>query len=176
MSGATQGAYLEGRQRLEAEDLGGAMTRWQEVAETAEVSSWMFFRMGEVQAEAKEWERAHSACRSALEAADGPEAQVAVWRAIGRAYEEQRRFDEAILAYRSAQEAGQRAWGEKSLSVATSFKDLGGVAYARRDLARTVEYYRDALKIEERLAPESLAVAGSLTQLGHVASPPSFFK
>jgi CHAT domain-containing protein len=43
------------------------------------------------------------------------------------------------------------------------------VAYARGDLARAEQYYQQALAIQEKLAPNSLQVAGTLNNLGNVA-------
>jgi tetratricopeptide (TPR) repeat protein len=53
--------------------------------------------------------------------------------------------------------------------MASTLNNLGNVAYSRGDLARAEQYYQQALAIYEKLAPNSLDVAGTLHNLGNVA-------
>jgi CHAT domain-containing protein/Tfp pilus assembly protein PilF len=55
-----------------------------------------------------------------------------------------------------------------SLDAAKTLGDIGVVAFERGNLAEADKYYREALDIEEKLAPGSLEVAGTLTNMGLV--------
>ncbi len=93
------------------------------------------------------------------------EAQAESWQYAGQ-------LAKAEAGYRSALEAGQAgdtAWGE-SLQAAGTLAKLGNAVRLQSRLDEAAQIQDRALKIRERLAPDSLAVADSLHHLAMVAN------
>jgi CHAT domain-containing protein len=92
------------------------------------------------------------------------EAQAESWQYAGQ-------LAKAEAGYRAALEAGQAgdtAWGE-SLQAASTLAKLGNIVRLQSRLDEAAQIQERALKIRERLAPDSLAVADSLNHLAMVA-------
>lgn len=166
--------YLKGRELIAAGKLDEAADRWRGLGETPEeTADWrlrcgLSLRMGEIWAQAREWERAQAALGSALEAAGDSRSRAAIWSALGSSHQRQNELEEATAAYRTALET----WDEEapdSLAVAASLNQLGDMASGRGDLEQADELLRRALALREKLAPESLEVAESLNALGWAA-------
>ncbi len=167
-------AYAEGRELVAAGEWRRGIDRWIDLSRTAEKEevscfhSWFFLRIGDVWARRRAWEEAHALYREALGHSERAETQVVVWNAIGDAYRRQEKYGEAFDAYRSKREIWQAHWG-KGLGFAQSQAELGSVARRRDELAAAEEHLRDALGIQEELAPASTTLARTLRELGVVA-------
>ncbi len=165
------GNYLQGREYLEAGEIGEAVSSWEKVVSAAKdwrLRCWMGRRIGEVWVKQGEWQRAQATYRSALEQAREPFPKTVLWRAFGNVYSHQNESEQARQAYSSATKIRERTWGKESLALAQSLNDLGVLAFYRGDLARATELLQRALEISQELAPGSLTVAASLCNLGIV--------
>ena len=129
---------------------------------------WLLLSIGDAWGQARQWEKAHNAYRSALEAAQNPLSRVAVWRAIGYAYEKASEFEAAREAYGSALEIREKTWGE-TLAFSRGLTDLGVLDLRQGRLDAAQGRNQRALEIRRELAPGSLDVARSLNNLGILA-------
>ncbi len=165
--------YERGRKLIDAGDFEAGTDLWYKVAGVAEsqaldnerLTCWLLLHIGDAWGEARQWEKAHDAYRAALKTARDPLARVAIWQAIGFAYEKANDFEPARKAYGSAREIRQGTWGE-SLALARSLNVLGRLDAKQRRLAAAQGYFEAALEIQQKLAPTSLDVASSLSGLG----------
>jgi CHAT domain-containing protein/Tfp pilus assembly protein PilF len=171
------GAYKQGKTAVESKQLETGITLWVTVAKSAEstnetaIACWMQLRTGDAWAEAQRWKEAlaaYDSARGMAESATNSVPYAVTWALIGRAFERQRRFNDAEGAYLSALAVREKHSGE-SLSLARSLNDLGSVAYARRDLGTAEGYHKRALALREKLAPDSLDLAASLNNVGRLA-------
>ena len=167
--------YQKAQEFADSEDFPAAELVWKELEQSAEAAadwrlrSWILLRTGEMWADAREWEKAHTALRSALAAARDPLSEVTVWQAIGDTYwATQSKLDEARRAFESAQRIREKTWGE-SLSLARGLMSLGAVSVRQGRLGEAADCFERSLKIRERLAPDGLEVARSLNNLGIAA-------
>ena len=167
--------YAKGKELMEGDEVEAGIDVWRKVVAIAEYQDaagrlrcWLLFQMGDAWGEARQWEKAHEAYRSALETAQDPVSRVVVWKAIGLAYEKASEFEAAREAFGSSQEIRERTWGE-SLTLAKGFHDLGRLDFMQSRLDSAQAYWQRALEMTQKLAPDSLNVAASLSYLGIVA-------
>ncbi len=163
--------FLQGKERSEAGDPEAASALWEKLAGNVEADwrlrCWILLQTGEAWAAARELEKAQGAYRSALELAQDPLSQVAVRQIMGDAYRKQDELDRAREVYAELQVIRENNWA-KSLALAKSWNELGGVAYRQGQLIPAQNHWKRALKIRQELAPDSLEVAVSLNNLGVV--------
>ena len=165
--------YLRGRERLAAGETAQAANLWEKLAAAAanwRLRCWLRLRLGEIWFEARDWETARAAYRSALDEAREPLPRALIWRAIGKGHERQSEFEPARQAYDAAQDIRGDTWGPVSLAVAESLNDLGDMALTRSDVKRAAALFQRALELRQKLAPGSLGVAESLNNVGVVAT------
>ena len=167
--------YARGKKLVEAEKFEAGIDLWHKVAGVAEnqaaderSSCWLLLRIGDAWGQARQWEKAYSTYRSALETTRDPLARVTIWKTIGDVYEKASEFERAREAYVSAQEILERTWGE-SLIFARGLNDLGDLGWRQGRLDAAQGYWQRALDIRQRLAPDSLDLAASLNNLAVVA-------
>ena len=142
--------YARGQELIAAEELEAGIDLWHKVAgiagkQAADGGSrcWLLLRIGDAWGRARQWEKAHGAYRSALEAARDPLSQAAIWQAIGDAYKKASEFEAAREAYGSAQEIRKRSWGE-SLAFARGLNDLGDLDRRQGRLDAAQGYHQRA--------------------------------
>lgn len=168
--------YSKGRKLIESGDLEAGIDLWRTSIRLAEdqtvdagLGAWLLFRIGNIWAEATQWQKAQQAYHSALETAQYPLAKSAIWQALGDAYAGSNNLDEARKAYRFAQELQESTWGE-SLTLAKSLTDLGRLDLAQSRFDSAEGYWQRVLEIRQKLAPGSLDMASSLNDLGNLAA------
>jgi len=167
---ALEEIYSTGRSYLTSGNIEAAVRAWSSLVAGAAgedgrvLRVWIALRIGETWGEQGDWEKAIESFREALEAGKSPLAQIVAWAALGDAHESRNELEAAEDAYHSTLKIRQKLSPE-SLGVASSLRNLGGVAWDCGDLERAQYYFRRALKIKEKLAPKSLTVATSLLNL-----------
>jgi CHAT domain-containing protein/Tfp pilus assembly protein PilF len=170
-------AYLHGQKLIAAADLDKGISAWRELATQAnrendsELAAWLSIRIGATLANARRWDEAHAAFRTAADTvkdADSPSGARIV-EADGSAFEAQNDFLNAEAAYREALRI-RESRSRETLAGAASLTRLGVLARVKDDSAAAEGYFRRALGIAEKLAPESAQVAMNLSSLGSVAS------
>ncbi|HKX26063.1 MAG TPA: tetratricopeptide repeat protein [Blastocatellia bacterium] len=168
--------YQEGSAALQAQKPKEAIERWGAAVKAAPESeqqsaAWIYGRIGEVHEGQNQWRQALEAYTAAwkiLKESGDAAARSRMLTALGRAnrslsdlaavescWEEARKIDA---------EAGNEMW------VAGDLNNLGSIAFYRTNLQGAQDYYRRALAIGERLAPDSLVAAASLNGLGNITS------
>lgn len=167
--------YINGKELIEAKKIEEGMRFWRSIVGDAEKETvdvrlrcWLLLRIGDVWSMEGQWENAHGAYRFALETAYDPRSRVAIWQAIGDAFEKANDFEKAREAYSSAQEIREGSWGE-SLALARGMHYLGRLDWWQTRLDSLQVYWQGALEIRRKLAPGSLALASSLNNLGGLA-------
>jgi len=169
--------YVEGKARVEAEDLAAVEQSWRSAAESARtvgdgrLAAWFLDRLAEALAKAGKWPEADTAYQEAvagLERASEHLAEAELLRRWGGISDRRGAVDAAIERYQRAL-ALDRARAPKSLAVARTLTALGISTRHRRQYAAAEELLRQALAIQEELAPGTTEVAENLTELGVLA-------
>jgi CHAT domain-containing protein len=170
------GRYEEGRSALRTQRRAEAIGHWVAAADIARQSgdsagaAWLRMRAGEVHEQQRRWEEARAAYASAfatLPASADAASKSHLLSAIGRC---SRRLSDFSAAENNFQQAlatdtaaGHEMWAARDLS------GLGSIAYSRGNLSAAQDYESRALAVKNRVAPDSLDVAGSLNGLGALA-------
>ncbi len=164
--------YVRGKELVEAEEIEAGVGVWRKLAGAEEnqaadgsLRCWLLFRIGDTWGQERQWEKAHRAYRSALEATQTPIALVAIWQAVGDAYRSASVFETARKAYESAQEIRESSLGE-GLALAKGLDDVGILDAKQGRIDSAQKSFQSALEIRNQLAPGSLDVASSLNELG----------
>jgi CHAT domain-containing protein/tetratricopeptide (TPR) repeat protein len=173
-SGALLPVYLEGQALALAGKRKEAAIKWRSIVDPAETDlpawlrPWLFFHVGQAQAEARHWEETDAAYREAIQNAAGaePALQAQLLRARASAFEQQSIWTEAERYYQEA--AAKEESAQDRLSRAVDMDNLGNVASTRGDYPRAIDYYLQSFHIREELAPGGLAFVLSLNHLGWV--------
>ena len=168
--------YAEGADALVARRTDDVITHWTSAASAAQktgdaaVAAWLYGRVGELRQGQRRWKEAAAVHLSAWELLRQGGDQATRSRtlaALGRCWLNANDLQAARRWYEQAEQldlaAGYEAW------AATTLANLGYLAFFRSDYDASADYHHRALSIRERLAPDSLAVAGSLNDLGGVA-------
>src|SRR5215212_523570 len=167
-------AYTEGRQRIAAGDVEGGVALWDRLAD---LKPWILLQAAEDWSNAGEPEKARSALQAALEESADPRVRVAALSALGQSYQDASDTVHAEASYRSALEianagnagdTGDTARGE-SLQTAAMTSRLGSVLRQQNRMPEATQAITAAMEMRERLAPGSLDVADSLSQLAGLA-------
>ena len=114
-------------------------------------------------------DKARADLEAALAEARDAQARVAILEELGESYQYANEMDRAEASFRAALDTGEAAWGE-SLQVAATMARLGNVLRLKGRQDEAAQLQERALKIRERLAPDSLEVAASLHQMFLIAS------
>lgn len=141
----------------------------QEAGDTA-AAAWLYGRVGEIHEGQQRWKEASAAHAEAwglLNRSSDREAQSRTLFALGRCSQNLNDFTAAQQWYEQAAQSATASGNEMWLARATG--NLGEVAFSRGDLTRAQDYAARALRIREKLSPDSLEVAASLNSLGAVA-------
>ena len=118
------------------------------------------FDSGDVEAAVRTW---RSLADGARDEGDGDlQVWIVLW--IGEAWVEQGAWDKAIESFRDALESS-----ESPLVQIAVWESLGDTHESRNDFDAAEDAYDSALRIRQKLYPESLSVAVSLNHLGTVA-------
>jgi CHAT domain-containing protein/Tfp pilus assembly protein PilF len=162
--------YAEGRRRVEAGDLEGGVSRWNELGQRAEPSlkCWLLLQVSEAWSQGGQGDRARSALQEALAEARDAQTKVEILEALGENHRYAGELARAETSLRSALEVGEAAWGE-SLRVAGTLARLGNVLRLLNRLDEAAQLQGRALAIRQRWAPDSPAVADSLHHLALVS-------
>ena len=168
--------YSEGSTLLESGASDEAVAKWTDAAGAAEKegdktsASWLYRRMARILFRQRNWEGALQSNESALELLSGSgdmAARSKTLSSLGRCSQNLNDFDAAKEWYDQACEASEGAGYE--LWLADMLTSVGIVADMRGDPRAAESYFLRVLEIRERLAPDSLDVAGSLNNLGIAA-------
>jgi tetratricopeptide (TPR) repeat protein len=133
-------------------------------------AAWLYGRVGEVYESQRKWkegQEAYAAAWGLLKGSADAAAQSRTLSALGRCSQNLNDFPAAQGWYDHAAQVDEAAGNERW--AADDLNQSGIVSYYRGNLDAAHDYHTRALKIKERLAPDSLAVAASLTNLGNVA-------
>ena len=168
--------YREGQQLAAGGKLSEAEARWRAIAAQAKsfdppwLRPWVYFHIAQLRGEARQWKESDQAYQEATQngtaAGAGVEAQVL--RAWGKTFDQRSIWAEAERCYEQASEKGGDSSIE-SLAHAADLDNVSSLARKRGDLPKAADYYQQALRIRETLAPASLPVATSLNNLGDLA-------
>jgi CHAT domain-containing protein/Tfp pilus assembly protein PilF len=168
--------YQESQELAKAGDQSHISDWWLAAMETDQpgppwMRSWLLIHTAGLLAESRHWEDADKVFEKAIEQAAGlnPGITNQLLRAWAHTFEQRSDWENAEKYYQQAIAEAQKLSKEKNLTVAASLNSLGLVAFSRGHLAKTEEYYGQALAIEERLAPASMVTARSLNGLGDLA-------
>ena len=171
-------AYEEGKRLIAAKEIDRGIAAWRELAAQSSnandpvLAAWLFLRVGDTLGAARNFDEAHAAYRTALEAIkahrDQPIIPARIWDADAAAFERQNDFRNADAGYRLALQIREKN-PQETLALARSLTSVGNAARSRGDLTAAHELFKRALAIRERLAPKSLDVAASLNNLGIAA-------
>lgn len=167
--------YRKARAAQQAEKMAEAISLWIMAAKEAEkdgdkvVASWLYWSAGLIYEAQENWKEAQEVHALAWKSVDGSQdaaAQVKVMESLGwcnqnlKNYPASQEWYERALQVNTA--AGYEIWAAGDLT------DLGRIALATRDFQTAQEFFGRALKIYERLTPDSENVASSLGLLGDV--------
>ncbi|HZR27531.1 MAG TPA: CHAT domain-containing protein [Terriglobales bacterium] len=166
--------YLGGKDLASAGKLTQAAGIWRQSAEAQKscvlwLSAWLLFHSSEELARGKRWRESNTTYKEAIQhAADaGPLVVTHILRSWAWSLWSQHDLVSAenyyLLAIDESQESG------KDLITASILINVGIVAFYRGDLAQAEEYLQRSLLMDQKLAPDSFAVAESLGNLGIVA-------
>ena len=168
--------YARGRDLIHAGELEKGIDLWHEAVTAAEgqntdwsVRCWLLLRIGDALGKTRQWEKADSIYRRALETSRDPRSRVLVWWAIGTLAEKRADLDRAAESYERSLEIAQKL-APGGLYVAKILYRLAGLAFARGHLDRMAELGEEALGIRQELAPGSLDLAWSLNASGLLAA------
>ena len=154
-------AYAEGRKRIEAGDVEGGTALWEPLAE---LRPWILLETAEA------WSAAgrHEKARAVLEGIAGGDTRVrvAVLDALGRS---RLTSSDMVLAEESFRAALALLGPGESLRAAALTSRLGLALRRQNRMAESAQAHSEALRMRERLAPDSLDVAESLKELAILA-------
>jgi len=164
--------YQEGEKLAENRKLVEAGQAWRKIAEQSQcppLSVWFLYHAASLGDEAKQWKDTDSLYQSALERAPQDDSQIrgAILHAWASSFRQRndlssaRKYEEQALEQARLQSA-------QSLTVATSFMNLGSIVYLAGDVAGAQKDFQQALDLCQKLASNSLATARSLNGLGEV--------
>ncbi len=155
----------------------GGVRAWTAAAKAAQeageqaAAAWLYGRVGGIYEGQRKWKEAREAHTTAwelLQQGSDAAAQSRTLVALGRCSQNLNDFPAALRWYERAREVDEAGGYERW--AASDLNDSGIVSYHRGNLSAAQDYWTRALKIRERLAPDSLDVAMSLNNLGAVAS------
>jgi CHAT domain-containing protein/Tfp pilus assembly protein PilF len=129
-----------------------------------ETACWLYYKAAQLVAEKKDYDKAIVLCGKAKNKAvdvKDPGIVIMIWSFLGRTYKSRNDFQRAGDCFNEALKAA----GE-NLAASFALNNLGILSKDRGDLKKAEEYFRKALAMRERLAPESLDLAASLNNLG----------
>jgi CHAT domain-containing protein/Tfp pilus assembly protein PilF len=133
-------------------------------------AAWLQIRIGESREGERQWKEAAEAYAAAwelLKNSGDAAAQSRTLAALARCSQNLNDFPAALRWYEQAEKidasSGNEFWASSDLAA------MGNVALNRGDLSAARDYHTQALRIRERLAPDSLDVAASFYGLGGVA-------
>jgi CHAT domain-containing protein/Tfp pilus assembly protein PilF len=134
------------------------------------VAAWLLIQASAALADARRPAEAHAVIREAAVVAGGTGDRAAiagVLEAQAQLYERSNDATNAEIAYRAV--IATRQGGETAnLGTAKGLVDLGFVAIGRGDLAAAEPRIREAAELQRRLAPGSVVLARSLSNLGRL--------
>jgi CHAT domain-containing protein len=132
---------------------------------------WFMNRAATLLSESKDWSSADSAYQESIEFAEKTASSITgqLLRAWASTYRQRGDWATAERCYRQsiAQEGNAQ-----TLSKAETSADMGTIMLERRNLAAAEAYFEQALIIRSKLAPDSLAMAKSLGDMGTVTRYP----
>ncbi|MGB3766266.1 MAG: tetratricopeptide repeat protein, partial [Phormidesmis sp.] len=101
-----------------------------------------------------------------LENHPSPTLQQSIQRKLGNAYEQMRRFEDAVFAYERALEQARKLDQPEKVSIVLS--DLGDVALSQRQFERARDFYNQSMEIDVARDDRN-SQASTYHQLGNVA-------
>jgi len=129
--------------------------------------AWLWGLAGEAWEKAAEWEKALEAYRAAWEGwqqVGDTAARARTAAALGRCHWNRSEWDASVGWYDQAWQIDQKVG--RPMWEANTLNNLGQIARQRGDIVTAQDYLIRALRIRERLAPDSLEVANTLNSLG----------
>ncbi|HET9229273.1 MAG TPA: CHAT domain-containing protein [Thermoanaerobaculia bacterium] len=163
--------YEQGRQRIASGDLDGGAALWRSVLDSLQAapasSSWLESRLAKAYSAAGRWSEADAAWEQAARRVEPHHASGAaqILDAWARTLNQRNAHDRAEACHRRALELLPK----ESLAAARHLSALGTLV-RRNDPAAGEALLKQAYAIREKLAPDSLDFAASLTDLGIVAA------
>lgn len=163
--------YEQGRQRIASGDLDAGAALWRSVLGSLqaapESSAWLESRLAKAYGAAGRWSEADAAWEQAARRLEPHQASGAaqILDAWGRTLNQRNAHDRAEACHRRALELQPK----ESLAAARQLSALGTLV-RRSDPAAGEALLKQAYAIREKLAPDSLDFAASLTDLGIVAA------
>jgi len=167
--------YEDGRAAQKAKKPDDVITAWTAAAKAAQeagdtgAAAWLYWRVGGIHEGRRQWKEgieAYAAAWDLLKQGTDAAAQSRTLLALGRCHENVNDFPVAKRWHEQAEQVDTAAGNE--IWAAGDFTNLGIVTFNRGDLAGAQDYFERALRIRERLAPNSLDGAASLNNLGNV--------
>ncbi|HEY6305461.1 MAG TPA: CHAT domain-containing tetratricopeptide repeat protein [Candidatus Angelobacter sp.] len=167
-------AYREGAKLAEAGKLVQAAEVWRNAADRAQgsqyswLSPWLLSRAAHKLADGQQWKEADDAYQEAIARAAlaGPGVAPLLLFDWAATFCERSDWDQAVKYLQQAIAENQKA-GLENL-VARGINQLGWISWQQGDLLGAERQYRQALEIEERLEPASIASASIEINLGIV--------
>lgn len=168
--------YMKAKEVQQTEKTAEEISFWIKAAIEAEndgdkiAASWLYWSAGLIYENQENWEEAkkvHASAWKAIEGSRDAAAQVKVMESIGwcsrnlKNYPASQRWYEQALQVNTV--AGYEIWAAADLTY------LGRNALSTRDFPAAQNFFDRALKIYERLTPDSVEVVTSLALLGGVA-------
>ncbi len=171
-SGTFLAAYRDGEKLADAGNLIEAAERWRAAAVEAERSQvpwlgpWFLFQAAQLLANGQKWKEADGMYQQAIlqSARIGPAIDAQLLYAWGLTFYQRSDWDQAEKHLQQAVAESEKA-GTENLT-AFSLNMLGSVARGRGDLAKSEEYFRQVLEIQEKLEPGTLTAAGTIINIG----------
>jgi len=166
--------YREGQQLAQSGKLVQAAERWRAAAMQAHepdspwLGAWLLSNAAELLAGARQWQQADDLYREAIEQTDGvgPNITADLLEDWAKTFDDRRDWVHAEKYHQQALAVRMKFGTEITVMASVTLNGLGLGSWRRGELARAEEYYSQALAIQEKLAPGSLYVAGSLVDLG----------
>src|SRR5215472_14596017 len=155
--------YREGQELAAAGKVSEAVERWRVDAEQSLQAGWgrpwLFFHMATALVRANLAHDADRAYQQAIEISGSSASTAALLlRSWADSLQKRNDLDSAQKYYRQAEIEDEKS-GKDSLLLALDFYSLGSVAYKRGNLAEAGEHYHQALAVQTKLAPQSIAIA-----------------
>lgn len=161
-------AYSQGQDLASRGKPRQAASRWRAAASDrshpAWLRVWFLLHAAETLTDARQLKEADGFYEEAFQ--EAPEMRAQLLQKRADAFQQGNNWDSAEKYYREALRV-EKPFG-KNFHIALILDSLGSVALARGDLAKSEEYFGQALSIQQTLAPKGLGVASSLTGLGKV--------
>jgi len=169
-------AYMEGKAALKERRINEAVSRWKMAAEAAQeggdkiAAAWLYARAGESFEEQRGWKEAQEMYLAALQLSrdsNDVAAQSRMLSVLGQCSQNLNDFPAAQRWFEQARQVDEEAGAE--MWVASDLGDIGRIVYFQGKIRESQVYFKQALAVVSRLAPDSLSAAACLNNLGNVA-------